>query len=69
MNVMFQVENYFVRVRDKAGRLKLTVWDNAGTKIVSEFVSAGSLPNLWEHVGKVSSQEVVDKVKEVVQAN
>ncbi len=69
MNTMFQVNEFFIRMREKAGRVKLTVWNNQGNKLLSELVSLGSLDTVWEQIAKDSSAEVVQKVKEVMQGS
>lgn len=66
MNTMFQVGDYFVRLRDKGDRPKLTVWNNAGTKIVSEFITAAA-PGSWDQIEKLTSTEVVEQVRALVQ--
>lgn len=64
MNIMYAVEEFFVRIRRDAERLKLTVWNSMGNKVVSDYVSAASLDKVWENVSKASSDEVVNSVKE-----
>jgi len=66
MNTMFQVGDFFVRVRDKGDRPKLTVWNKAGTKIVSEFINTAT-PGLWEQIEQLTSSEVVEQVRALVQ--
>lgn len=64
MNLMYQMEDYFIRIRqDSSGRLKLTVWNQAGDKIISDYVSAASLDNVWANITKNSSERVVESVK------
>ncbi len=63
MNTMFQVDDYFVRIKDYGGRLKLAVWTHTGEKVVSEFISAATLPQVWSHIEKMSSSNVVGAVK------
>jgi len=41
MSTMFKAGDFFVRLRVQGDRPKLTVWNDRGKKIVSEFVSAG----------------------------
>ena len=63
MNVMFEAANYFIRIREDRGRLKLTVWSQTGDKVVSEYVSAASLDNVWQNIATLSSSDVVQLVK------
>jgi hypothetical protein len=62
---MFKVGDFFVRLRDQGERPKLTIWNNNGTKIVSEFISS-TTPNFWVQIAKLTSQEVVDKVQSLL---
>jgi len=65
MNVMLQVGDFFMRLRDKGDRPKLTVWNSSGNKVISEFISSTS-PTFWEQIASFTSQEVVDKTKEIM---
>ncbi len=65
MSTMFKVGDFFVRLRDQGERPKLTIWNNNGTKIVSEFISS-TTPNFWVQIAKLTSQEVVDKVQSLL---
>lgn len=62
-NVMYSVEEYFVRIREDGGKLKVTVWNSVGDKIVSDYVSAASLDKVWDNIGKASSEAVVESIK------
>jgi hypothetical protein len=66
MNTMFQVGDFFVRLRDKGDRPKLTVWNKAGTKLVSEFINTAT-PSSWEQIERLTSTEVVEQVRALVQ--
>lgn len=66
MSTMFKVGDFFVRLRDQGERPKLTIWNNNGTKIVSEFISSAT-PNFWVQIAKLTSQEVVDKVQSLLE--
>ncbi|HHT73178.1 MAG TPA: hypothetical protein GX008_05640 [Firmicutes bacterium] len=66
MNTMFQVGDFFVRLRDKGDRPKLTVWNRAGSKIVSEFINIAT-PSFWEQIEQLTSAEVVEQVRALVQ--
>lgn len=64
MNIMYQVDDFFVRMeQDPSGRIKLTVWNEIGKKIVSDYVSAASLDSLWTSIINTSSDTVVESVK------
>ncbi len=64
MNTMFQVDDFFVRIRDKGGRMKLTVWNGHGNKIISEFITTDHSGNFWNLIENHSSESVVNAVKE-----
>ncbi len=61
MNTMFKSGDFFVRLRAQGERPKLTIWNDSGTKIVSEFINS-TAPNFWNQMAKATSQEVVDDI-------
>ncbi len=64
MNIMYQVEEFFVRLQEDSSRkLKVTVWNNLGEKLVSDYVSAASQDKVWQGIAKNSSVVVVESVK------
>jgi hypothetical protein len=64
LNVMYQLDDYFVRIReDSSGRLKLTVWNQYGDKVVSDYISAATSDYVWTSIAKNSSESVVENVK------
>lgn len=65
MNTMFKVGEFFVRLRVQGERPKLTVWNNNGTKIISEFINS-TTPNFWVQTAKLTSQDVVDRVQSLL---
>ncbi|HHT35615.1 MAG: hypothetical protein ACE3NC_07720 [Candidatus Wallacebacter cryptica] len=70
MNVMYQLEDFFVRIReDKTGRLKLTVWNSSGDKIVSDYISAASSDHVWTSIASHSSESLVEDVKSKLMGN
>jgi hypothetical protein len=62
MGTMFKTGDFFVRFRVQGERPKLTVWNQNGTKIISEFVSSAT-PSFWAQIAKLTSQDVVDRVQ------
>ncbi|NLJ74222.1 MAG: hypothetical protein GX331_04430 [Firmicutes bacterium] len=66
MNTMVRIGDFFVRLRDQGDRPKLTVWNNSGTKIISEFIGSAT-PAVWEQIEKLTTQEVVDEVHALLQ--
>lgn len=65
MSTMFKVGEFFVRLRDQGERPKLTIWNNNGTKIISEFIGSAT-PNFWVQIAKLTSQEVADEVQSLL---
>lgn len=66
MSTMFKAGDFFVRLRIQSDRPKLTVWNNKGTKIVSEFVGAATA-DFWTKIAELTSQDVVDQVQALLQ--
>ena len=66
MSTMVKIGDFFVRLRDQGNRPKLTIWNKAGTKIVSEFISS-TTPQFWAQIEKLTSEEVVNKVQALLQ--
>ncbi|MDI9418741.1 MAG: hypothetical protein GX228_10565 [Firmicutes bacterium] len=64
MNIMYKMDDYFIRIReDSSGRLKLTVWNQYGDKVVSDYISAASSDYVWTSIARSSSESVVENVK------
>ncbi|NMB01580.1 MAG: hypothetical protein GX971_08715 [Firmicutes bacterium] len=66
MSTMFKAGEFFVRLRVQGERPKLTVWNNNGTKIVSEFISSAT-EDFWVKIASLTSQDVVDQVQSLLQ--
>ncbi len=67
MSTMVQIGDFFVRLRDQGNRPKLTIWNNTGTKIVSEFISPTTAPSFWDQIGKLTSEDVVEKTRALLE--
>ncbi len=65
MSTMFKTGDFFVRLRVQGERPKLTIWNNTGTKIISEFISS-TTSSFWGKIAKLTSQEVVDEVQSLL---
>ncbi len=68
MNTMFRSDPFFVRIRDRGDRMELTVWNQLGTKIMSEFIASDPGGNFWNLVETHTSETVVTDVKERIAA-
>jgi len=66
LSTMFKAGDFFVRLRVQGDRPKLTVWNNRGTKIVSEFISS-TTESFWAKIAAATSQEVVDRVQALLE--
>ncbi len=62
-NMMFQVEDFFVRISDKGHSLKLAVWNNQGQKLLSDFISSDHSGKFWNLVANNTSDSVAEEVK------
>lgn len=67
MNTMFRVGDFFVRLRVQGERPKLTIWNQTGTKIISEFISSATAPTFWTQMAKMTTQDVVDEIQSLLQ--
>ena len=66
MSTMFKAGEFFVRLRVQGERPKLTIWNQKGTKIISEFISS-TTPTFWVQIAKLTSQDVVDQVQSLLE--
>ncbi|NLL48745.1 MAG: hypothetical protein GX249_09170 [Firmicutes bacterium] len=66
MNTMFKAGDFFVRFRVQGERPKVTIWNQNGTKIVSEFVG-GATDSFWAQLAKLTSQDVVDQIQALLE--
>jgi hypothetical protein len=64
---MFKAGEFFVRLYFQGERPELTIWNQKGTKIISEFISS-TTPASWAQIAKLTSQDVVDRVQSLLQA-
>lgn len=63
MNVMFESSDFFVRIKNKGGHLKITIWDNAGDKLLSDFLGPDPAAQFWTTVESLTDNQVVDELK------
>lgn len=66
MSTMFKAGDFFVRLRVQGDLPKLTVWNDKGTKIVSEFIGS-TAEGFWTKIAELTSQEVVDQVQALLE--
>ena len=62
-NMMFAVDSYFVRVSNSGSSLKLTIWNDQGTKLLSEFVSLDRSEAFWNLIAAHTSEAVAQETK------
>lgn len=63
MNVMFDSSDYFVRIKNKGGHLKITIWNNAGDKLLSDFLGPDPAAQFWTTVESLTNAQVVADLK------
>ncbi len=63
MNIMFDSSDYFVRIRNKGGHLKVTIWNNSGDKLLSDFLGPDPTAQFWNSVEKLTNSTVVEDIK------
>ncbi|NMB02193.1 MAG: hypothetical protein GX971_11875 [Firmicutes bacterium] len=68
MNIMFESGNYFVRIKNKGGHQKITIWDNKGDKLFSDFLGPDPAVQFWNAVESLTDSQVVSDIKEKTRA-
>lgn len=63
MNTMFKSGNYFARIQNKGGHLKITIWDNKGDKLFSDFLGPDPAVQFWNGVESLTNSQVADEIK------
>lgn len=66
MNIMFESSDYFVRIQDKGGHLKITIWNNSGDKLLSDFLGPDPAAQFWTKVQSLTDDKVVEDLKKQV---
>ncbi|KLU40780.1 MAG: hypothetical protein AA931_04410 [Peptococcaceae bacterium 1109] len=64
MGTMFQAADWFVRVRNKGGHIKVTIWDKYGDKLFSDFLGPEPRTKFWNAIAKITSREVAEAIQE-----
>lgn len=63
MNTMFESGEYFVRIQNKGGHLKVTIWDSRGDKLLSDFLGPDPASQFWTRVESLTDANVVADLK------
>ncbi len=66
MNTMFESGQYFVRIKNKGGHLKITIWDNTGDKLLSDFFGPDPAAQFWNKIESLTDSDVVADLKQRV---
>lgn len=66
MNTMFESGKYFVRIKNKGGHLKITIWDHTGDKLLSDFLGPDPAAQFWKTVESLTDGQVVEDLKKKV---
>jgi len=64
MNTMFECGQYFVRIQNKSGRLKITIWNNRGDKIFSDILGPEPAIQFWNAVESLTDSTVAAEIRE-----
>lgn len=67
MNIMFDSGNYFVRIQNKGGHQKITIWDSKGDKLFSDFLGPDPAVQFWNKIESLADSQVVLDIKEKTQ--
>lgn len=63
MNTMFECGQYFVRLQDKGGHQKITIWNQRGDKIFSHILGPDPAVQFWNEVESLTDSDVAAKIK------
>lgn len=66
MSTMFESGTYFVRIQNKGGHLKITIWDSRGDKLLSDFLGPDPASQFWNKVESLTDSDVVADLKKRV---
>jgi len=66
MNTMFESGTYFVRVKNKGGHQKITIWNSKGDKLLSDFLGPDPALQFWNRIEALTDTEVVADLKKRV---
>lgn len=62
-NTMFETGEYFVRIQNKGGHLKVTIWNNKGNKLMSDILGPDPASQFWNKVESLTNQNLVADLK------
>lgn len=63
MNIMFESNQFFVRIKSKVGQQKITIWDNTGEKILSDMLGPDPAAQFWNSIENMTNNQVVEDIK------
>ncbi|HHU61449.1 MAG: hypothetical protein QM401_11185 [Bacillota bacterium] len=66
MSTMFESSNYFVRIKNKSGHLKITIWNNSGDKLLSDFLGPDPASQFWNKVESLTDDILIKDLKEKI---
>ncbi len=66
MNTMFECGQFFVRIQNKSGRLKITIWNNRGDKIFSDILGPEPALQFWNAVENLTDSAVASEIRKRV---
>ncbi len=66
MSTMFESSNYFVRIKNKSGHHKITIWNNSGDKLLSDFLGPDPASQFWNKVESLTDDILIKDLKEKI---
>ncbi|HHT43698.1 MAG TPA: hypothetical protein GX014_09920 [Firmicutes bacterium] len=64
MNVMFESGQFFVRIQNKGGYPKITIWNSRGDKIFSDIPGPDPALQFWNTVESLTDSTVTAQIRE-----
>lgn len=63
MNIMFDSGSFFVRIKSKGAQTKITIWNNSGDKLLSDFLGPDPAAQFWDKIESLTETQVVEDLK------
>lgn len=63
MSIMYESSKYFVRIKNKGGHLKITIWDNTGDKLLSDFLGPDPAVQFWNNIESLTDDVLTNELK------
>ena len=63
MNTMFECGQFFVRIQNKSGLLKVTIWNSKGDKVFSDVLGPEPAVQFWNQVESLTDNATADEIR------